>query len=274
PVLYFKKGKLVQLENKTEKILDKKIIFSEGKLEKGDFLGAISDGVLYAGLGVSLNFGWGWDNIAKHIESLFINHTHTARNIVQNVIKKTHNLYGGKIGDDASFVGIYVRNKNPVMIFTGPPLDENRDFEYVEKLLSFRGRRVVCGGTTGNIVANFLGETIEMDITTMTKEMPPIGKLSGIDLVTEGILTISKCAEILKKSNCDIGRLPSGKNGAVMLAEEILEADSILFLVGQKINEFYQNPLLPKNISIRRNLIEDLVQYLREKQKEVTIEYC
>ncbi|MDJ0556084.1 MAG: SpoIIE family protein phosphatase [Microcoleaceae cyanobacterium MO_207.B10] len=274
PVFYLKKGKLIKLEARTEKILDKKITFSEGKLEKGDFLGAISDGVLYAGLGVSLNFGWGWDNIAKHIEGLFINHTHTARNIVQNVIKKTHNLYGGKIGDDASFVGIYVRKRNPVMIFTGPPLDENRDFEYVEKLLDFRGRRVVCGGTTGNIVASFLGETIEMDITTMTKEMPPIGKLSGIDLVTEGILTISKCTEILQKCHCDIGRLPSDKNGAVMLAKEILEADSILFLVGQKINEFYQNPLLPKNISIRRNLIEDLVQYLREKQKEANIEYC
>ncbi|WP_143438489.1 serine/threonine protein phosphatase, partial [Hydrocoleum sp. CS-953] len=274
PVFYLKKGKLIKLEARTEKILDKKITFSEGKLEKGDFLGAISDGVLYAGLGVSLNFGWGWDNIAKHIEGLFINHTHTARNIVQNVIKKTHNLYGGKIGDDASFVGIYVRKRNPVMIFTGPPLDENRDFEYVEKLLDFRGRRVVCGGTTGNIVASFLGETIEMDITTMTKEMPPIGKLSGIDLVTEGILTISKCTEILQKCHCDIGRLPSDKNGAAMLAKEILEADSILFLVGQKINEFYQNPLLPKNISIRRNLIEDLVQYLREKQKEANIEYC
>lgn len=274
PVFYLKKGKLIKLEARTEKILDKKITFSEGKLDKGDFLGAISDGVLYAGLGVSLNFGWGWDNIAKHIEGLFINHTHTARNIVQNVIKKTHNLYGGKIGDDASFVGIYVRKRNPVMIFTGPPLDENRDFEYVEKLLDFRGRRVVCGGTTGNIVASFLGETIEMDITTMTKEMPPIGKLSGIDLVTEGILTISKCTEILQKCHCDIGRLPSDKNGAVMLAKEILEADSILFLVGQKINEFYQNPLLPKNISIRRNLIEDLVQYLREKQKEANIEYC
>lgn len=274
PVFYFKKGKLVKLETRTEKILDKKITFSEGQLEKGDFLGAISDGVLYAGLGVSLNFGWGWENIAKHIESLFINHTHTARNIVQNVIKKTHNLYGGKIGDDASFVGIYVRKRNPVMIFTGPPLDENKDFEYVDKLLDFRGRRVVCGGTTGNIIASFLGETIEMDITTMTKEMPPIGKLSGIDLVTEGILTISKCTEILKKCNCDIGRLPNGKNGAVMLAKEILEADSISFLVGQKINEFYQNPLLPKNISIRRSIVEDLVQYLREKQKEVTIEYC
>ncbi|MGK7921864.1 MAG: SpoIIE family protein phosphatase, partial [Trichodesmium sp.] len=213
PVFYLKKGKLIKLEARTEKILDKKITFSEGKLDKGDFLGAISDGVLYAGLGVSLNFGWGWDNIAKHIEGLFINHTHTARNIVQNVIKKTHNLYGGKIGDDASFVGIYVRKRNPVMIFTGPPLDENRDFEYVEKLLDFRGRRVVCGGTTGNIVASFLGETIEMDITTMTKEMPPIGKLSGIDLVTEGILTISKCTEILQKCHCDIGRLPSDKNG-------------------------------------------------------------
>lgn len=96
-----------------------------------------------------------------------------------------------------------------------------------------------CGGTTGNIVVGFLAETVEIDISTMTKELLPIGKLSEIDLVTEGILTISKALEILKKCNCDISRLPSGKTGAVLLANEILSADSILFLVGQQINEFY-----------------------------------
>ena len=95
-----------------------------------------------------------------------------------------------------------------------------------------------------------------------------------MDLVTEGILTISKATEMIRKSKGDISRLSSDKNGAVLLAREILEGDSIYFLVGQQINEFYQNPLLPKNISIRRNLIEDLVQLLRSQQKEVMVEYC
>lgn len=274
PIFYFKKGRTHKLETRTERILDKKLTFSEGYLERGDFIGAGSDGVLYAGLGVLLNFGWGWDSIAKYIENLFLLHTHTARTIVQKVIEETRSLYQNKIGDDATFVGIYVRKRNPLMVFTGPPLDPSQDEAYVDKLLKFKGRKVICGGTTGNIVAGFLGETVQIDIGTMTKELPPIGKLSEIDLVTEGILTISKAIDILKKCNCDISRLPSGRNGSILLANEILEADSILFLVGQQINEFYQNPLLPKNISIRRSLVEELVKILREKQKEVSLEYC
>lgn len=95
-----------------------------------------------------------------------------------------------------------------------------------------------------------------------------------MDLVTEGILTISKATEYIRNCNGDVSRLQFDNNGAYLLAREILEADSTLFLVGQQINEFYQNPLLPKNISIRRSLIEELVQFLRDRQKEVTIEYC
>jgi hypothetical protein len=274
PPFYFDQGKMVKLEGKTEKILEKKITVYEGRLKEGDFLGCMSDGVLYAGLGVALNFGWGWDNVAKYIEGLFVTQTRNARRIVQKTIAETHSLYGGKIGDDATFVGVYVRQRNPLMIFTGPPLDQSHDQQYVERLLTFEGRKVVCGGTTGNIVAKYLGETIEMDISTMRRDLPPIGKLSTIDLVTEGILTLSKCLEVLKSCNCDITRLPTDQNGSVLLAKEILQADSILFMVGQKINEFYQNPLLPKNISIRRSLVEEVVKFLRDKQKEVTLEYC
>ena len=274
PIFYFKKGKLIKLESHTEEILGKKIIFVEGYLERGDFLGAISDGVLYAGLGQTLNFGWGWESIAKFMENLYVTQSHSVRNIIHTVISETHSLYRGKIGDDATFVGVDVRKRNPLMLFTGPPLDKNKDTFFVEKFLNFKGRKIVCGGTTGNIVAKYLGETIEMDISTMRKELPPIGQLKGVDLVTEGILTISKVIEILKACNCDVNRLPNDNNGAVMLCREILEADSSLFLLGQKINDFYQNPLLPKNISIRRNLVEELVKVLKDKQKEVTIEYC
>ena len=274
PILYFKKGRIVKLETKIDKILGKKIQYSEGTLERGDFIGAISDGILYAGLGDTMNFGWGWDNIAKYMERIFISQATNSRTIIEQVMSETRSLYRENIGDDATFVGVYVRKPNPVMIFTGPPVDITQDELYADRLLNFPGRKVICGGTTGNLVANYMGETIEMDIATMRKDLPPIGKLKEVDLVTEGILTISKATEILRKCKGDIARLASDNNGAVLLAREIIEGDSIYFLVGQQINEFYQNPLLPKNISIRRNLIEDLVQLLRSQQKEVVIEYC
>jgi len=272
--LYFKNGKAIALQTRTEEILGRKIIIAEGDLERDDFLGAISDGVLYAGMGIALNFGWGLNSIIEHIEGVLIRKTHTARTIVQDVIEKTYSLYQGEIGDDATFMGIYIRRRNPLIIFTGPPLEKESDRTHVEQLLNFDGRKVICGGTTGNIVANYLNETVEMDLSTMRKELPPIGMLSCIDLVTEGILTLSKATEYIKSCRCDLSRLKADNNGAYLLAREILQADSIVFLVGQRINEFYQNPLLPKNISIRRSLIEDLVQFLRSHQREVEVEYC
>lgn len=274
---YFQQGRAVQMETRAETILDRKILISTGQLRKGDFLAAISDGVLYAGMGVTLNFGWGWEAIAQFIEAVITQkttRTHTAHTIVQEVIQKTLHLYQGEVGDDATFVGVYVRQPHPLIIFSGPPLNPKQDAVQVDKLLNFQGRKVICGGTTGNIVAKHLGEMIEMDLGTMRKELPPIGLLKGIDLVTEGILTISKATEYIKTCDCNLSRLQFDHNGAFLLAREILQADSILFLIGQSINEFYQNPLLPKNISIRRSLIEELVKFLRDRQKEVEIEYC
>jgi hypothetical protein len=274
PPVYCHQGHIRPLEMTTQEILGRKIQSAEGQLERGDFLGAISDGVLYAGMGMTMNFGWGWDNVAKYIEDVLIQKPHTARTIVKEVIDQTADLYQGVIGDDATFVGLYIRQRNPLMVFTGPPLDEDHDEEYVDQLLGFEGRKVICGGTTGNIVASYLGEIVEMDLSTMRRELPPIGMLSCVDLVTEGILTLSKATEYVRNCHCDLSRLRFDNNGAYLLAREILQADSIHFLVGQSINEFYQNPLLPKNISIRRNLVEELVGVLRRFQKEVTVEYC
>jgi hypothetical protein len=274
PPLYVHNGKVMSLDMDVQEILGRKIKVAEGYLSRGDFLGALSDGVLYAGMGTTLNFGWGWDNIASYVEDVLQHKAQTARSIVRDVIRKTYDLYRGEIGDDATFVGIYVRQRNPLMIFTGPPLEQSRDEEYVDRFLSFEGRKVACGGTTGNIIANYLGETIEMDLSTMRRELPPIGMLSAVDLVTEGILTLSKATEYIKQCQCDLGRLHFDNNGAYLLAREILQADTVYFMVGQSINEFYQNPLLPKNISIRRSLIEELVNLLRSYQKEVALEYC
>lgn len=274
PTFHFRKGKHLGTERREVEILGKKVLMFEGQLELGDFLGAMSDGVPYAGMGVALNFGWGWDNIAKYIEGRWLTHYWCARDVVRDVIGHTRMLYRNEVGDDATFVGVFVRAEKGLMLFTGPPLDQTQDASIVERLLAFKGVKIVCGGTTSNIVADYLGDIVQTDLRSLRKDVPPIGSLPGIDLMTEGILTMSKALEYLREAEGDVGRLPEDRNAATLLATHLLRADHIRLLVGQQINEYYQNPLLPKSISIRRHLVKDLADFLVEQRKEVTIEYC
>ncbi|MBP7653392.1 SpoIIE family protein phosphatase [Candidatus Dependentiae bacterium] len=277
-VFVFKNKKIMHMDRESRQVIDKKINIFENKLDEGDFIGIISDGVMYAGLGSSFNFGWGWDNIGLFIENILNSENETkptAQEIVYKVITNTHKLYGGIVGDDASFAGIMLREKKSIIIFTGPPLNKEDDFKIVKRLLDFNGRKIVCGGTTGNIVGRYLNSEPEVDILTMTHDTPPIARLKKIDLVTEGILTMTKALDYLKEFGTDsVSLSKNGQNGAVMLAKEIIAADSIKFIVGQKINEYYQNPELPSQISIRKNLIKDFAVFLLEQKKEVSIEYC
>ncbi|MCC7446943.1 MAG: SpoIIE family protein phosphatase [Anaerolineae bacterium] len=273
-VFYYRKGKRLALTETEEKILDRPIRVSEGTLKCDDFLGIISDGVLHAGLGTAWNFGWGWDNVAKHLEGAFLRLSHGAKPVVKNLIAETKRHYSDQIGDDATCVGIYARQSHKLMILTGPPLDPTTDQQHVQRLLDFDGTRVVCGGTTGNMVAEYLGEVIETDLLTLRKDVPPIGWLSQVDLLTEGIITMSRALDYMRDCEGEENYLPRDRNGGVLLARELLRADSIFFLVGQKINEFYQSPLLPGNLSLRRKLIEEIARFLTEHHKDVQIEYC
>jgi len=274
PILYFHHGHLNPLNTTSSNILGRQINIAEGTLQLGDFLGMISDGVLHAGLGTTWNFGWGWENVARYIQDAFIYSPAKAQTIVQDVIAKTQSLYGDDVGDDATVVGLFTRERHSLMVFTGPPLDQTIDDQYIERLLNFSGRKAVCGGTTANIVAEYLGESVETDLATLRDDVPPIGYLPSVELVTEGIITMAKALDIMRASAGKFTRLAEDRNGAVLLARELLAADSVDFLVGQKINEFYQNPLLPRNLSLRKNLVEEIAQFLREQKKEVKIEYC
>lgn len=170
-------------------------------------------------------------------------------------------------------VGMLMRASRTAMVFTGPPLNESDEDGLVERLMSFDGERIVCGGTTGKIVSFFLGENVETDMSTSRENIPPIGYLEGIDLVTEGILTLNKAAEWIDETGGDINRLPVDRNGAVLLARSLLSADEITFLVGQKMNPFYQNPLLPLSVNIRKSLVEKIAAQLTRLNKHVKVEY-
>jgi len=159
-------------------------------------------------------------------------------------------------------------------VFTGPPLDAAQDDHYAQRVLDFEGRKVICGGTTGEIMEIALGKAIHVDVSTLRSDIPPIGHLSHIDLVTEGIITMSRALDYMRDCHGDSLRLPKDRNAAVLLAQELLQADSIFFLVGQSINEFYQNPLLPRNLSLRKSLVLEISQFLQDHNKEVQFELC
>lgn len=164
-------GRLLQIEPRVETILGRDLKLSEGVLERGDFLAVISDGVMYAGMGVSMNFGWGWEQIGAFLEQVAKARPSSAEAVVRKLMDKTGALYGGQPGDDATCVGILARSPNRLMVFTGPPVDKTLDERCVDRLLSFEGRKVVCGGTTGNMVAEHLGEVVDLDLTTLREEI-------------------------------------------------------------------------------------------------------
>lgn len=275
PPFFFKQKKVYLLECETQKILKKKVEIYHGKLELGDFLGLVSDGVLYAGLGTTMNFGWGRDKISRYIEEEVYKYpVFATHSIINSVLTVSNQLYGFRPGDDSTFVGVMARKSNSLMVFTGPPIDDGHDYIYVERLLNFEGRKVICGGTTANIVGSFLKTTVETRMSSMRANIPAIGRLPGIDLVTEGILTLAMTLELLLASKGYLNELTIDDNGVYLLTRELLNADSIYFLVGQSINPVHQNPLLPRNISIRRHLIERIAEVLQAFNKDVEIEYC
>jgi len=266
-------GTLVALPAREESIGGRTLHFSAGTLQLGDFLGVISDGVMYAGLGRIMNFGWGREQIGAFLAQSMRERPAAAASVVRQVMGKTNQLYGGEPGDDASLVGLLVREPTRLMVFTGPPTQPESDAACVERLMNFSGRKVVCGGTTGNIVGQHLGHLVRIDTTTLREDVPPIGLLPEIDLVTEGVLTLAKTLRLLKATGGDREKLPPDRHGATLLAQELLAADEIHFLAGEQVNPYYQNPLLPRNISIRHNLVEQIVETLTTCHKHVTIEW-
>ena len=272
PAILLKRSRLITPVREVRTVLDRQIRTYEGPLEPGDFIGILSDGTLHAGIGTTMNFGWGWENVAQFVQQQSMLCGGYCPEIVRHVVNKTSSLYDGKPGDDATFVGISAREKRTLAILTGPPLDRADDERAVRSLLGFDGRKIICGGTTANIVGNIIGQPPHVELPTVRQDIPPIATLPGIDLVTEGILTMSRALELLRGS-LNPAQLRANHNAASMLASEILHADAVHFIVGQRVNEFYQNPSLPLNVSLRKGLVAEYLQLLRELGKDVSAEY-
>jgi hypothetical protein len=157
------------------------------------------------------------------------------------------------------------------MICTGPPYEKEKDKDLANKVSSYEGKVILCGGTTANIVARELNRTIVDELIFEDPELPPESFLEGIDLVTEGILTLQKVNEILKTYNNSV-RL--GKGPADKIVKMLMESDEIHFIIGTRINIAHQDPNLPVELEIRRTVVKRIARLLEEKWlKKISYEY-
>ncbi len=232
----------------------------------------MSDGVTQAGLGnPKYPLGWQRDGVWKLIENQVRRHPHiSAKDLAEAIVKEALTKEkDGKAGDDISCVVVYYRRPRKLLLLSGPPFDEEKDHEIAEMIDYYDGKTAICGGTTANIIERELCLKCEMDKTTFDPNIPMASIMPGIDLVTEGILTLTEVYRMLKE-----GIDEDKDNAATRLAKLLLDSDKIDFVIGTKINEAHQDPNLPMELDIRRNIVKKIFRILQSKfLKEITVKY-
>ena len=232
----------------------------------------MSDGVTQAGLGnPKYPLGWQREGVWNFIENQVRRKPHIsasalAEAIVHEALTKEPD---GKAGDDISCTVIYFRKPRKLMLLSGPPFDEEKDKDVAEMLDYYDGKTAICGGTTANIIERELCLKCEIDKTTFDPNIPMASIMSGVDLVTEGILTLTDVYRMLKE-----GIDEDKDNAAVRLTKLLLDSDKIDFVIGTKINEAHQDPNLPMELDIRRNIVKKIFRLLQSKfLKEISVKY-
>jgi len=263
---------LRRLRYRERLIQGRRIHDAKFRLGLGDWLVMFSDGVINAGIGAASDLGWGWDSIAAYLES----HTHpelSAQDVADDLADKVLKLYEGKPGDDVSIGVIKIRRHRFTTVLTGPPLKPEEDGAVVARFMSGRGLHVCCGGATANILARVLKRPHEVDLTTGSTDVPPIGRIEGIDLVTEGVLTLSRTLENLSKG-ITAKELQFKVDGASALTRILLASDEITFLVGRAMNPAHQNPNLPRELGLKTHITNEIRLRLEKLGKAVNVAYC
>lgn len=277
PLLLIVNNNIVELNKKELLLNGRKIKESNFHLKEGDVLTIISDGVVHAGVGAILNLGWQWSNVADYLVQL-AGFEKSSKNISKGLIGACQSLYENKPGDDASVVTVKVRQPEMIDLFTGPPKDLHDDNYAVRKLMSGTGKKIVCGGTAANIVSRELGQALDVSMDFYDPAIPPIAYIKGIDLVTEGVLTLSKAIEKIKAfifnqsmyTKCKM----DAKDGASQLARLLIEDCTHLNLwVGTAVNPAHQNPGFSVDLSIKGKVVEELAGLMRQLGKEVKLTY-
>lgn len=275
-VILLRNGKNFQYNETAMEIGGKMIYKSRVPLMLNDTLIFTSDGAIHAGIGKSLNFGWQRDEIIQYMEELY-RPEYTAKTLSSILLDQCDRLYGGEPGDDTTVCTVKIRERKSVNLMMGPPRNPKDVHKMMSLFFGKGGKHIVCGGTTSELAAQFLGKEVKTVLEYLDPEIPPVAKIDGVDLTTEGVITMSRVLEYAKSylKEDDIYADWNVRNdGASQIAKLLFqEATDINFFVGTAVNPAHQNPNLPINFNIKMQLVEQLSADLKNMGKHIKVSY-
>jgi hypothetical protein len=278
--IFIRDGKLFPIPQNIREIDNKKINEFRFQVKRGDALILMSDGTIHAGVGQLLNFGWLWEDIAAYAVKQYAVTVSAAR-LATSICHACDELYMFRPGDDTTVACMRIIDSKPVNLMTGPASNPEDDERMVAEFTADpTAKTIVCGGTSATIVSRVLKKRMDVSLDYVDPDIPPIAFMDGIDLVTEGVLTLNRVVQLLRRYNKketvaeDFFLELDKPNGGSMVAKMIIEdCTEIHLFVGKAINSAYQNPGLPFDLGIRQNLVEQLKLALEEMGKPVTVNY-
>ena len=276
--VFIRDKKIVDYPYQERMIEGKKIREYRFQVKKNDCFVLMSDGVIYAGAGEILNLGWTWESMADYTLKC-TKETLSAARLASLLSEACNDLYEQKPGDDTTVAVVRVREQQVVNIFTGPPEKKEDDERIMRDFMHSPGKKVVCGGTTANIAARILGKEIITVVDHTDPDVPPAAALEGIDLVTEGVLTLGKTLKLLKQYasddfDADFFDELDADNGASRLAKMIIEeCTDVNLFVGKAVNAVHRDSSLSFDLSMRMNLIDQMAETLKALDRQVSVTY-
>lgn len=276
--IFIRDKKIVKYPYQERVIEGKTIREYRFRVKLNDCFVLMSDGVIYAGEGELMNLSWTWDEMAEYTLKC-TKSTLSASRLTALLSDLCNELYAHRPGDDTTIAVMRVINRKSVNVFTGPPKSKEDDERMVREFMQEEGVKVVSGGTSANIVARVLGREIVTTVNYQDPPVPPTATMEGLDLVTEGVLTLGKALKLLKKYERDDFDVEffdelDADNGASRLARMIIEECTELHLfVGTAINDAHKNSDLSFDLSIRMNLVEQMQEVAQKMGKQVCVKY-
>ena len=274
PALFLLRGTEVMPLEKAEITLaewkDRVISYAEAQLQVGDRIIFFSDGITQSGMEQrGMPMGWGRPAALAFVTGVLEREPEiSSRQIASQIVDMAYANDRRKAKDDITCGVIYFRHPRRLLIISGPPFAKERDSQLADLVRTFAGRKAICGGTTATIVGRILKRDVSMDLSHIDPEVPPTSIMDGVDLVTEGTLTLAKVAELLERHP------PADKprtNAATRLVQLMLESDIVDFVIGTRINDAHQDPNIPVELDLRRNIVRKIAALLEAKYlKETT----
>lgn len=250
---------LVQPERSVRLVEGKKIYESSLPLIEGDIIVVTSDGAVNAGMDNQFSFRWNWDSVA----SWLCQRAHrfsSSRRLATELVEAVNNLYGGKPTDDVTAMVLRFPETKIVNIMYGPPEYPEDDAFMVHEFLDSEGIKIICGGTTSNIVSRVMDSPVVTMPETAADGVPPISFMADIDLVTEGVLTVTRAGDLMEQyygdENSDF-RILDQNNGAAILARQLIEdCTELRVFIGRARNPGYEDKKVPLDLDMKMKAID------------------